>query len=165
MAVSVTGPSSLTPSGIPNEGFTIASDFILSLLPVIFIRTLRRPLYEKVLIACLMGAGMAATGIAIARLFLIMGFLGKGPTATINVEQDIFWGMELTIGVLTASLPPLKAPVQRLLLSWGMLHSNPGSDVSSKSFVDPLPNEAHITRQVRQWNSIVRELAPKSQEG
>jgi hypothetical protein len=112
-----------------------------------------------------MGAGMAATGIAIARLFLIMGFLGKGPTAMINVEQDIFWGMELTIGVLTASIPPLKAPVQRLLLSWGVLHSNPGSDVSLKSFVDPLPNESHITRQMKQWNSMVRELAPESQEG
>ena len=112
-----------------------------------------------------MGAGMAATGIAIARLFLIMGYLGKGPTAMINVQQDILWGMELTIGVLTASIPPLKAPVQRLLLSWGVLHSQPGSDASSNGFVDPLPNESHITRQRMQWNSIARGLAPESQEG
>lgn len=146
------------------KGFTIASDFALSLLPVTFIRTLRRSLHEKVLIACLMGAGMAATGIAIVRLFLIMGYLGKGPTAWKNVEQDILWGMELTIGVLTASIPPLKAPMQRLLLSWGVLQSNPGSGGSSKSFVDPVPNELHDTRQMRQWNSMVRELAPESQE-
>jgi len=123
-------------------------------------------LHEKILIACLMGAGMGATGIAVARLFLIMGFLGKGPTAKMNVEQDILWGMELTIGVLTASIPPLKAPMQRLLLSWGVLRSDPGtgSDVSCKSFVEPLPHESHNTRQLRQWNSMVQELVSESQQ-
>ncbi len=135
---------------------------VLSLLPVTFIRTLRRSVYEKVLIACLMGAGMAATGIAIARLFLIMGFLGKGPTAAMNIKQDILWGMELTIGVLTASIPPLKAPMQRLLLSWGVLSSNASSDAS---FVDAHPNESGVVRQMGQWNSTVRERAPESQEG
>lgn len=177
MAVSVTSSSSwisaghrsLTSSRIRNKGFTIASDFILSLLPVTFIRTLRRSLYEKILIGCLMGAGMGATGIAIARLFLIMGYLGKGPTAMVNVEQDILWGLELTIGVLTASIPPLKAPMQRLLVSWGVLHSNHGTDMSSKG-PGPVgsaeaPNDSHPTRQMRQWSSMMRELAPESQEG
>jgi hypothetical protein len=168
MAVVVTssGHPSLTPSRTPkNKAFTIASDLILSLLPVTFIRTLRRPLHEKALIACLMGAGMAATGIAIARLFLIMGFLGKGATATMNAKQDILWGMELTIGVLTASIPPLKAPVQRVLLSWGVLSSDPGTDVS---FVNTPPDEDEVRvviHQMGQWNPMVRGRASESQEG
>ena len=119
-------------------------------------------MWEKILIACLMGAGMGATGIAIARLFLIMGFLGKGPTAMMNIKQDILWGMELTIGVLTASIPPLKAPIQRVLESWGVLRSNVDSDAS---FVESLPNEPRIVRQMGQWNSGVLERAPESQEG
>ena len=149
----------------PYKAFTIASDLILSLLPVTFIRTLRRPLHEKALIACLMGAGMAATGIAIARLFLIMGFLGKGATATMNAKQDILWGMELTIGVLTASIPPLKAPVQRVLLSWGVLSSDPGTDVS---FVNTPPDEDEVRvviHQMGQWSPMVRGRASESQEG
>lgn len=111
-----------------------------------------------------MAAGMAATGIAVARLFLIMGYLGKPGTAMMNVQQDILWGMELTIGVLTASLPPLKGPVHRLMLSWGLLRSTSDSDVSSESFLDRPPNGLHITRQMREWNSMVHGLAPKSQE-
>jgi hypothetical protein len=112
-----------------------------------------------------MAAGMAATGFAVARLFLIMGYLGKWPTAMMNVLQDILWGMELTIGVLAASLPPLKAPVHRLLQSWGVLRSAPDSDASSDGFLDRLPNRSHITRQMREWSSVVHELAPQSHEG
>ncbi|KAK4118312.1 hypothetical protein N657DRAFT_659645 [Parathielavia appendiculata] len=138
------------------SGFTIASDLVLSLLPVTFIRTLHRPRLEKVLIGCLMTAGMAATGVAVARLFLIMGYLGKGSTALINVQQDILWGMELTIG----------APVHRLMQSWGLLRSTSElSDSSSESFRNRLPNGSHITRQMREWSSMVHELAPQSREG
>ncbi|KAL2133711.1 hypothetical protein VTI74DRAFT_1887 [Chaetomium olivicolor] len=130
-----------------------ASDLILSLLPITFIRTLRRPFYEKLLVGCLMAAGMTATGIAVARLFLIMGYLGKaGPR--INGLQDTLWGMELTIGVMAASLPPLKAPVQRLLLSWGLLRSNSAGDMSPGSLPDDLTNGSHITHQMRQWSSV-----------
>ena len=132
---------------------------IISLLPVTFLRTLRRPFHERVLIGCLMAAGMAATGIAVARLVRIMGYLGKGGPR-VNVEQDILWGLELTIGVLTASIPTLKAPVHRLLLSWGVLRSNAASDLSSESFLDHMPNGSHVTRQMRQWDEVVRELAP-----
>lgn len=108
-----------------------------------------------------MAAGMAATGIAIARLCLVMGYIGKGGPKE-NSEQDILWGMELSIGVLTASLPPLKAPVHRLLLSWGLLGSASASDMSSESFLDQLPNGSHVARQMREWSSMVRELAPES---
>ncbi|KAK4149538.1 hypothetical protein C8A00DRAFT_18788 [Chaetomidium leptoderma] len=144
------------------SGFTIASDFILSLLPVTFIRTLRRPFHEKFLIGCLMTAGMAATGIAIARLLLIMGYLGKGGPG-INVLQDFLWGMELTIGVLATSIPTLKAPMHHLLISWGVLRSESDSDVSPDSFVDDLTNGSRVNRhhQMGQWDSVVRELAPQ----
>ena len=127
----------------------------LSLLPITFIYGLTRPLHEKVLIGCLMAAGLAATGVALARLFLIMGYvpIGKlGPA--MNMVQDLLWGLELTIGVLTASIPTLKAPVHRLLLDWGWLQENKSSsDMSPESFLEHLPNGSHVTRQMRQWDS------------
>ncbi|EAQ90397.1 predicted protein [Chaetomium globosum CBS 148.51] len=135
-----------------------ASDFTISILPITFIRNLRRPFYEKFLIGCLMTAGMGATGIAVARLFLIMGYLGKG-TARINALQDFLWGMELTIGVLATSLPTLKAPVHGLLQSWGVLRStSSSSDMSPDSFLDELTNGTHVENQMRQWNSLVHGI-------
>ncbi|KAK3299517.1 kinase-like domain-containing protein [Chaetomium fimeti] len=140
--------------GYVYSGLTIASDFTISILPITFIRTLRRPFYEKFLIGCLMTAGMGATGIAIARLLLIMGYLGKGG-ARINALQDFLWGMELTIGVLATSLPTLKAPVHGLLQSWGVLRStSSSSDMSPDSFLDDLTNGPHVENQMRQWDSL-----------
>lgn len=110
-----------------------------------------------------MAAGMGATGVAVARLLLTMGYLGKPGTAMVNIQQDILWGLELTIGVLAASLPPLKAPVHRMLLSWGLLSAPVPSDMSSESFLDHLPNGSQIAHQMRQWNSMVRDVAPQSQ--
>jgi hypothetical protein len=146
--------------GYVYSGFTIASDFTISILPITFIRTLRRPFYEKFLIGCLMTAGLGATGIAVARLFLIMGYLGKG-VARINALQDFLWGMELTIGVLATSLPTLKAPVHNLLQSWGVLRSTSSSDMSPDSFLDDLTNGPHVENQMRQWNSLVHGLPPR----
>jgi hypothetical protein len=102
-----------------------------------------------------MAAGMAATGIAV----LIMGYLGKGGPR-VNAMQDILWGLELSIGVLTASIPTLKAPVHRLLLSWGLLRSNAASDLSSESFLEHMTNGSHVNRQMRQWDEMVREVPP-----
>ncbi|KAK5653423.1 hypothetical protein OQA88_8908 [Cercophora sp. LCS_1] len=113
-------PAKFMVYGYVYSAFTIASDLILSLLPITFILHLRRPLHEKVLIGCLMGAGLASTAVAVARLFLIMDYLGKsGPK--INMVQDILWGFELTLGILAASVPTLKAPMHRHLMKWGVL--------------------------------------------
>lgn len=134
-------------------------------MPITFIRALKRPLHEKILIGCLMAAGMAATGVAIARLVLIMGALGK-QSAMLSIEQDLLWGMELTVGVLTASLPTLKAPVHRLLLSSGLLRSQPSANERSPdSFLGHLTNGSHITRQMRQWDTPPNGSAEKSADG
>lgn len=137
----------------------------MSVLPVTFIRSLRRPLHEKVLIGCLMAAGMGATGVAIARLLLIMGYLNNTGVRA-NMEQDILWGLELTIGVLAASLPTLKAPVHRLLQSWGVLRTESDRDQTPQSFVNRFgrgSGSSRPRRQARPWDAVVREIAPQIQ--
>jgi hypothetical protein len=102
-----------------------------------------------------MAAGLAATGVAVARLFLIMGYLGKPGSPSNNMLSDILWGLELTIGILTASVPTLKAPIHRLLLDCGMMQDNSAaSDRSPESFLDQLTQGSHFTRQMRQWDTI-----------
>ncbi|KAL2188150.1 hypothetical protein L209DRAFT_741296 [Thermothelomyces heterothallicus CBS 203.75] len=111
------------------SGFTIASDLILSLLPITFI-----------------------------------GYLGPG-SPVINVEQDILWGLELTIGVLAASIPSLKAPTYRILRSWGLLRSRSNSDMSLQSFLDRLPNGSHVSRRMGQWQHAVPVPDPRTEGG
>lgn len=134
----------------------------MSLLPITFIHSLTRPVHEKVLIGCLMAAGLAATGVAIARLFLIMGYVPvgtKGPV--VNMVQDLLWGFELTIGILTASMPTLKAPVHRVLQEWGLLPgTKSSSDMSPESFLDHLTNGSHVTRQIKRWDHHPGREAP-----
>ncbi|KAK4442421.1 hypothetical protein QBC34DRAFT_418773 [Podospora aff. communis PSN243] len=142
--------------GYVYSAFTIASDLILSLLPLTFIRSLHRPLHEKVLIGCLMAAGLAATAVAVTRLFVIMGYgPGAYKGAYFNMVQDLLWGFELTIGILAASVPTLKAPIHRMLLSWGVLKDkDASSDASPESFLDQLTHGSHFTRQMRQWDGM-----------
>jgi len=140
---------------IKYAAFTIASDLILSLLPVTFILHLRRPLHEKILIGCLMGAGLASTGVAIARLFLIMGHLNLGkPGPQMNMVQDMLWGFELTLGILAASVPTLKAPVHRQLIKWGVLTAESASDTPPESFLggNRIHDGSLFTRQMRKWD-------------
>ncbi|KAL2163962.1 hypothetical protein VTH06DRAFT_3175 [Thermothelomyces fergusii] len=151
--------------GYVYSGFTIASDLVLSLLPIVFIRTLSRPWHEKVLIGLLMAAGMAATGVAVARLLLIMGYLGRdGPM--ISVKQDILWGLELSIGVLAASIPSLKAPVHRILRSCGLLPSrSTTSDLSFQSVFDRPANASRASRRMGQWKHAVGDLDSRPKSG
>jgi len=142
--------------GYAFSAFTIVSDLVLSLLPLTFIHGLHRPVHEKVLIGCLMSAGLVATAVAITRLLLIVGLgpgANKGPY--LNMVQDLLWGFELTIGVLAASVPTLKAPIHRKLLSWGVLKDKDGpSDASPNSFLGQISHGSHFTRQMRQWDAV-----------
>jgi hypothetical protein len=109
-----------------------------------------------VLIAVLMGAGLGATVVAILRVLFVVG-LGpgaiKGPY--LNMVQDILWGFELTIGILAASVPTLKAPIHRKLLSWGVLRDkDEETQPSPDSFLGQMTHGSQFTRQMRQWDTV-----------
>jgi len=103
-----------------------------------------------------MAAGLAATAIAVIRLCIVMGYGPggfKGPY--LSVVSDILWGFELCIGVLTASVPTLKAPIHRHLLAWGVIKdTDASSDAPPESFLDQLTQGSHFTHQMRQWDTI-----------
>jgi hypothetical protein len=46
----------------------VATDFILALMPIVFIRQLNRPIRDKIVLAVLMGCGLLATAVAIAKM-------------------------------------------------------------------------------------------------
>jgi hypothetical protein len=61
------------------SGINIATDIILSLFPLTFLRRLRRPLMEKVLVGVLMAMGMAASGASLTKAILIRKCKFIGP--------------------------------------------------------------------------------------
>lgn len=61
------------------SGINIATDIILSLFPLTFLRRLRRPLMEKVLVGVLMAMGMVASGASLTKAILIRKCKFIGP--------------------------------------------------------------------------------------
>jgi hypothetical protein len=62
-------------------------DLVLALMPVKLIRSLDRPLSEKILIGCLMATGLLATGIAGAKMTTFSS-LGKGDPMQSNIKPS-----------------------------------------------------------------------------
>jgi hypothetical protein len=50
--------------------YFVLTDFIMAMLPIAFIRNIRLPLREKMILASLMAAGLFAMGAGIAKIFL-----------------------------------------------------------------------------------------------
>lgn len=121
-----------------------------------FIRSLRRPLHEKVLVAVLMSAGLGATVVAVLRMLFVVGVglpNNEGPYH--NMVQDLLWGFELTIGILAASVPTLKAPIHNKLLSWGVLRDREEeAQPSADSFLNHMTYGSHFKRQMRQLDTV-----------
>jgi hypothetical protein len=46
----------------------VATDFIIALLPIVFIRQLNRPVRDKVVLSILMGCGLLATAVGIGKI-------------------------------------------------------------------------------------------------
>lgn len=116
-------------------------------MPLKFIWGMHRSRLEKVLLNCLMAAGLMATSASIARVVIVLGHLGP-QSAKFLAINDILWGVELTIGLTAASLPCLKAPVHQMLLRLGIFHHKNAADASPESFLGHMSHGSHILRQI-----------------
>jgi len=103
-----------------NTGITIATDFILSLFPITFLRQIRRPFLEKVLIGVLMAVGLAASGVSVAKAVAVRQWASAVDSFTIGFKISLFTCAELFIGIIAACSPSFKHVVQRLLASLGV---------------------------------------------
>jgi len=104
----------------------ITTDILLSLAPMVAVLwRLRRPRRERILICCLTGLGLLASGASIAKSAMV------GEWAPDKPEQQDTWAVavsiatwtvaEMFIAVFGACSPSLKGPIERLLGRWGIL--------------------------------------------
>ncbi|KAE9366038.1 hypothetical protein N431DRAFT_495821 [Stipitochalara longipes BDJ] len=106
--------------GYVANGIMIVMDFILATMPVQLIRTLPRPLRERVLISCLMAMGLLATGIAAYKIPLSRE-VNNGDPLSATVKLSLWNKLEEQLGLIAACLPCLKAQMEDLLHRLGIL--------------------------------------------
>ncbi|KUJ18613.1 uncharacterized protein LY89DRAFT_561334, partial [Mollisia scopiformis] len=98
----------------------IATDVVLSLFPFTFLRQMRRPLMEKVLVGVLMAMGLAAAAASITKAVYVRAWVHAEDTFAIGFTISNLTCVEMFIGIIAACLPSFKPPLQRLLVSLGM---------------------------------------------
>jgi hypothetical protein len=123
----------------------ILMDFILATMPVQLIRTLPRPLREKVLISCLMAMGLLATGIAAYKMPLSRE-VNNGDPLSATVKLSLWNKLEEPLGLIAACLPCLKAQMEALLHRFGILRTRighwPTFSTSLKNKFSRSPNQS-----------------------
>ncbi|KAF2258404.1 hypothetical protein CC78DRAFT_115911 [Lojkania enalia] len=114
----------------------VTMDLILALMPLRLIRSLTRPISEKILIGCLMAAGLTATAMACGKMTTFNEF-GKGDPMQATVEPSTWAKLEEVVGIIASCLPSLKAPTEKVLRRLGVIsvrfHNTRPSFVNSSS--------------------------------
>ncbi|KAE9368221.1 hypothetical protein N431DRAFT_304507, partial [Stipitochalara longipes BDJ] len=109
------------------SGISISTDIILSLFPLTFLRHLRRPRTEKVLIGILMAMGMMASAASITKAVLVHQWASATDSFKFGFAISMWTCVEMFIGIIAACLPTLKATFQKLLAKVGIDFTADGS--------------------------------------
>jgi hypothetical protein len=100
-------------------GYFAATDFLLATLPITFIRQLKRPLREKIVLGVLMGFGLFTGVAATLKTYYIKEFGTSADYFYHQTKLSIWVMLELFIGIIATSVPCLKLPADRLLAKMG----------------------------------------------
>jgi hypothetical protein len=122
-------------------------DCTLALLPIKLVRTLNRPIREKILICVLMGMGLVATSIAGYKMTTFTS-VNLGDPLSATVKPSLWAKLEELVGIIAACVPCLKSPIENALRRFGILAAERGISFSKPSFVlsnqDPNLNLAPV---------------------
>lgn len=98
----------------------IATDIILSLMPLTFLGKLKRPVQERILVCGLMAMGLLASAASIKKTVLIQKFGLTNDIVGLEYEIELWSCLELFLGLIAACLPCLKAGFQRYMTRFGV---------------------------------------------
>jgi len=100
--------------------YFVATDFILALLPLVFIRQLKRPRRDKIVLSVLMGCGLMATAAGIVKIVYTERVVHMGDFFYNSVRLGIFSNLELFIGIIACCAPCLKSLLDKVLRRMGI---------------------------------------------
>ncbi|KAK5652035.1 hypothetical protein OQA88_10938 [Cercophora sp. LCS_1] len=119
-------PNFMSEGIVSTSGLTIATDFVLALLPLTFITRIRRSAREKVLLVAIMGLGLVASAASVCKIVDVTNKKLTGDTLLDGVNVT-FWGiLEIQLGIIAACVPCLKRPTERILIKLGLMTSRDG---------------------------------------
>ena len=106
----------------------IALDVVLSFVPILFIRKLNRPRREKVFLCILMSLGIFASCAAIIRTMTLQNYYTVGDSFRYNVTISLWAVVEQQIALIAATIPTLKAFMEKTLVRIGLWCYDKGSE-------------------------------------
>jgi hypothetical protein len=99
----------------------ICTDFVLALLPLSFLRRMKRPLRERVVVGVLMGLGVFAGVASILKIIAAVRFASK-PDHTVQSINIAMWSVvEELVGFIVICVPCLRSACQRVREFCGVL--------------------------------------------
>ncbi|KAK0654765.1 hypothetical protein B0T16DRAFT_319129 [Cercophora newfieldiana] len=112
----------------------IVTDVIYSLMPLAFLRNLRRPVRDRIVIGVLLSLGLVATGASIAKTVAVQSFgkQGKDDPVGDGLAIALWASVEEHLALIAACIPCLKAPFGRVLLRFGFLTTNTNSNTERR---------------------------------
>lgn len=148
-------------------GFHITTDIVLSLFPLTFLVTLRRPFIEKVLISILMGIGLTASAASITKAIYVGKWAHNPSSLYLAYMISTFTTAEMLIGSTAACLPCLKSPTQKLLAKCGIDFDHQFSNSlfwRSWGFTSREPREESISEDQGRWKESGDEKESSGKE-
>ena len=109
----------------------IITDLIYSLMPLTFLRNMRRPIRDRIVIGVLLSLGLVATGASIAKTVVVQSFgkQGEGNPVDDGLAIALWASVEEHLALIAACIPCLKAPFQRALLRFGLVTTKSNTEL------------------------------------
>ncbi|KAK3385829.1 hypothetical protein B0H63DRAFT_510518 [Podospora didyma] len=98
----------------------ITTDVIFALIPLSFLRHMRRPIRDRITIGVLMSLGLLASAASIAKTVVVQNFDPAGDTAGIGLSIALWASVEAQVGIIAACIPCLRGAFGRFLVRAGI---------------------------------------------
>jgi hypothetical protein len=102
----------------------IVTDVIFALIPVTFLRHIRRSVRDRVIIGILMGLGLFASAASIVKLVMVQRYDESGDPPANGLSIALWASIEAQVGIIAASIPCLRVAFLRFLSRIGILTSS-----------------------------------------
>lgn len=105
----------------------IVTDIILALMPISFLRKVKRPMRERVIVGVLMGLGILASAASMAKVQAAIRIRQVGDATAVGIQVGMWSAVEELTAFICACVPCLRSPFQRLLKHFGVISSDKSS--------------------------------------
>ncbi len=119
-------------------GLTVASvlviltDVIFALIPLLFLRHIRRSIRDRLIIAFLMSLGLFASAASIVKTVIVQRFDQSSDASGSGLSIALWASIEAQVGIVAACIPCLRAPFLRLLGRLGLSSELSGGTAGNK---------------------------------